>query len=205
METGLSGRRNEKRFRVVIFGSARIEKCDPYWNLIYDLAKRIAEEDMDVVTGGGPGLMNAASEGHYAGDVSKNAQSIGLQITLPKAQRDANHLDIKKEFSSFSVRLDNFIELANTVIVAPGGVGTLLEFFYTWQLMQVKMINHIPIILLGEMWPEFLRWIKKWLLKNGLLDQKDIDLLFLVKNNEEALIIIKEAYEKFRKQSPLTN
>ena len=200
LDTGSIGKRNEKRFRIVIFGSARIEKCDPCWNIIYDLAKRIAEEDMDVVTGGGPGLMNAASEGHYAGDVRKNAQSIGLQIILPKAQRDANHLDIKKEFSSFSVRLDNFIELANTVIVASGGVGTLLEFFYTWQLMQVKMIRHIPIIFLGEMWPELIRWIKKWLLKNSLLDKKDIDLLFLVKNNDEALILIKKAYEKFKKE-----
>ncbi|MFH0896727.1 MAG: LOG family protein, partial [Candidatus Bathyarchaeota archaeon] len=124
---------NKKRFRVVIFGSARLEKGDPNWNLIYDLAKRIAEEDVDIVTGGGPGLMSAASEGHYAGDVGRTIQSIGLQIRLPKEQRDALHLDIRKEFSRFSERLDNFIELANAVIVAPGGVGTMLEFFYTWQ------------------------------------------------------------------------
>lgn len=190
---------NKKRFRVGIFGSARIKKGDSNWNLIYDLAKRIAEEGMDIVTGGGPGLMSAASEGHYAGDISKNAQSIGLQIRLLEEQRDAHHLDVKKEFYRFSERLDNFIELANAVVVAPGGVGTMLEFLYTWQLMQVKMIRDIPIILLGDMWPDFVYWIKRWPLKNRLLEQKDIDLLYLVNDTEGALIIIKKAYEKFKK------
>ena len=189
-----------KHFRVVIFGSARIEKGDPNWKLIYDLAKRLAEERIDIVTGGGPGIMNAASEGHYAGDKSHTAHSIGLQIKLPKEQRDAYHLDIKREFSRFSTRLDNFIELANVVVVAPGGVGTLLELFYTWQLIQVKMRRNIPIILLGEMWPEFVHWIKKWPLKNRFLDKKDVDLLFVVDNCEEALVIIKKAYEEFRKK-----
>lgn len=204
MSDDKSGENNKKRFRVVIFGSARLEKEDPNWNLIYDLAKRIAEEDMDVVTGGGPGLMNAASEGHYAGDINKNAQSIGLQILLPKRQREAEHLDILKEFSRFSERLDNFIELANAVVVAPGGVGTMLEFFYTWQLMQVKMIHNIPIILLGEMWSDFAKWMSKHLLENRLIEQKDIDLLFLVNNNEDAMILIKKAYEKFKEENVST-
>ena len=150
MNVKASEENNKKRFRVVIFGSARIEEGDPNWNVIYDLAKRIAEVGIDVVTGGGPGLMNAASQGHNAGDISKNVQSIGLQIMLPKKQIDAEHLDIKKEFSRFSERLDNFIDLANAVVVAPGGVGTMLEFFYVWQLMQVRMIHNVPIILLGR-------------------------------------------------------
>jgi len=191
---------NKKRFCVGIFGSARIEKEDSNWLLIYDLAKRIAEEDMDIVTGGGPGLMSAASEGHYAGDISKNVQSIGLQIRLPKKQRDAHHLDIKKEFSRFSERLDNFIELANAVVVAPGGVGTLLEFLYTWQLMQVKLIHDIPIILLGDMWLDFVDWIRKWSLEKRFLEQEDIDLLYLVNDTEDALIIVKKACEKFKKR-----
>jgi uncharacterized protein (TIGR00730 family) len=183
-------------FRVVIFGSARIKRGDPNWDLIFDLAKRVAEEGVDIVTGGGPGLMDAPSEGHYAGDPTHKAYSIGLQIKLPKEQRDARHLDIKKEFFQFSTRLDNFMELANAVVVAPGGVGTLLELFYTWQLIQVRMMRSIPIILLGDMWSEFLDWIRQWLLKNEFLDKKDIDLLFLV---EEALDIIKRAYEEYRR------
>lgn len=197
MNVETSEENDKKRFRVVIFGSARIEEGDPNWNVIYDLAKIIAELGIDVVTGGGPGLMNAASQGHNAGDISKNVQSIGLQIMLPKRQRDAEHLDIKKEFSRFSERLDNFIDLANAVVVAPGGVGTMLEFFYVWQLMQVRMMHNVPIILLGEMWSDFVSWMKIWLLENRFIDRKDIDLLFLVNNNEDALNIIRKAYEKF--------
>jgi len=189
----------KKHFRVAIFGSAKIEKGDPNWNLIYDLSKKIADEGMDIVTGGGPGLMDAASKGHYAGSKSEEAHSIGLQIKLPKEQRDAQHLDIKKEFSRFSRRLDTFVELSNAVIVAPGGVGTLLELFYIWQLMQVKMICNIPVILLGDMWLDLVRWIKVWPLKNKLLDKKDVDLLFLVNNIEDAIVIVKKAYEEFNK------
>jgi uncharacterized protein (TIGR00730 family) len=187
------------RFRVVIFGSARIERGDPSWDLIFDLAKRVAKEGMDIVTGGGPGLMDAASEGHYVGDPTHAAHSIGLQIKLPKEQRDARHLDIKKEFFRFSARLDNFIALAHAVVIAPGGVGTLLELFYTWQLMQVRMMRSIPIILLGDMWSGFLDWIRRQPLKNKLLDEKDVELLFLVNNCEEALEIIKRAYEEYRR------
>jgi uncharacterized protein (TIGR00730 family) len=186
---------NKKHFRVVIFGSARIEPGDPNWQLIYDLAKSIAEEGIDLVTGGGPGLMDAASVGHYAGDKKHKTHSIGLQIKLPYEQKDADHIDIKKDFSRFSTRLDNFMELANVVIVAPGGIGTMLELFYTWQLMQVKMIQHIPIILLGKMWPDFLNWIKQWLLKNRFVEQQDVDLLHLVDTCEDALKLIQQEYQ----------
>jgi len=196
MKVQTTNETNEERFRVVIFGSARIEKGDPTWNLVYNLAKSIAMEGMDLVTGGGPGLMNAASEGHNAGDISDKANSIGLQIKLPDTQRDAHHIEIMREFSRFSTRLDNFIELANAVVVAPGGIGTLLELLYTWQLMQVKMISHIPIILLGDMWLDFGLWIKKWALKNKFLDQKDFTLLHLVNNYADALEILKNAYKK---------
>jgi len=184
----------KKRFYVTIFGSARIEAGDPNWQLIYDLAKGLAEEGIDLVTGGGPGLMDAASVGHHAGDVNRKALSIGLQIKLPKEQRDSGHLDIKKEFSRFSTRLDNFIELTDVVVVAPGGVGTLLELLYTWQLLQVNMIHNIPIILLGNMWRDFIRWIKNWPLKNRFLKQEDLDLLTVVDTYEETLDIIKKVY-----------
>jgi uncharacterized protein (TIGR00730 family) len=187
------------KFRVVIFGSARIVRGDEIWSIIFELAKKIAKEGMDLVTGGGPGLMDAASEGHYAGDPDKKTvQSIGLQIQLPTEQRSAHHLDIKREFSQFSERLDNFMELANIVVVAPGGVGTTLELFYTWQLLQVKMIRNIPIILLGDMWRDFLHWITKWPLQHQFLEHKDIDLLLLADNSSEAFEIIKKAYNEFK-------
>ena len=190
---------NDKHFRVAIFGSARIKKGDPNYNLVYALAKMISSAGMDIVTGGGPGLMNAASEGHHAGRKDSEIHSIGLKINLPKEDKEASHLDIKKEFNRFSNRLDNFMKLSNAVVTAPGGVGTLLELFYTWQLMQVKHICNIPIILLGDMWLELMRWVKQYPLKNKFLNIEDVELLFLAKNCEEAFLIIKQAYEGYKK------
>ena len=92
---------DRKHFRVVIFGSARIEKGDCNWELIYHLAERIAEEGMDLVTSGGPGLMDAASQGHYRGDTLNQVHSIGLQILMPDKQIDAEHLDLKNEVIHF--------------------------------------------------------------------------------------------------------
>jgi uncharacterized protein (TIGR00730 family) len=189
---------DEDHFRVAIFGSARVEKDTLNYEMIYNLAKLISMEGMDIVTGGGPGLMNAASEGHHAGRKDRNIHSIGFRINLPFEEKEAAHLDIKREFAKFSNRLDNFMRFTNAVIVAQGGVGTLLELFYTWQLMQVKHICNIPIVLLGEMWTDLASWIKNWLLEKNLIDEDDFKLLFLAKNNQEALAIIKETYQSFK-------
>jgi len=132
---------------------------------------------MNIVTGDGPGLMNAASEGHRAGRRSSEAKAIGLRIKLPFKEVESSHLDIKREFDRFSHRLDEFMSIANAVVVAPGGVGTLLELAYTWQLLQVKHISNVPVILLGDMWLDFLEWVKRWPLKHQLLDPEDAALL----------------------------
>jgi len=150
-----------KHFRVAIFGSARIQENDPRYNEIYRLAKMIAAEGIDIVTGGGPGIMEAANKGHRDGRKNGDTHSLGLTIKLPREQESNRHLDIKEDFDRFSDRLDHFMYLSNVVVVAPGGVGTMLEFFYTWQLVQVKHICDIPIILLGDMWPELVKWIEK--------------------------------------------
>ncbi|WP_455277858.1 LOG family protein [[Eubacterium] cellulosolvens] len=189
-----------KHFRVTIFGSARIARGDPIYNTIFELAKMISEAGMDLVTGGGPGLMNAASEGHYAGRKNDKVHSVGLRINLPFEQELAAHLDIKKEFDRFSNRLDNFVRLSDSVVAAPGGVGTLLEVAYTWQLMQVRQICNVPIILLGDMWTDFINWIKKWPLRNKLLNQEDVELLFLAKNPKEAFAIIQEAFNAYKRK-----
>jgi uncharacterized protein (TIGR00730 family) len=185
-------------FHVCIFGSSRLREGDPEYNLIYQLSTMIAEEGMNVVTGGGPGLMEAASKGHRAGRKDKKVQTIGLTINLPKKEEANPHLDIKKDFEKFSSRLDNFMLLSNVVVVAPGGVGTLLEFLYTWQLVQVKHICEIPIILLGKIWPEFISWIEKWLLKNDLISPEDLLPLFLANDIKETMKVIRTAYEEYK-------
>jgi len=193
-------RQLRSHFRVAIYGSARIKKGDPRYKLIHTLAKMIAHENIDIVTGGGPGLMDAASRGHHAGrDKNSHALSFGLTIHLPKEQRESYHLDIKRDFYRFSNRLDHFILLSNVVVVSPGGIGTLLELMYTWQLVQVQQACNIPIILLGDMWEGLIKWIKSSPLRNGFLDKKDLDLLFPAKTATEAMEIIKAANDAYKK------
>ncbi len=193
---------NVEHFRVAIFGSARLKKNDARYKQIYKLAEMIAEEGMDVVTGGGPGIMEAANKGHKEGRKEKKVRSYGLNIQLPKEQMANKHLDIKKDFERFSERLDYFMYLSNVVVVAPGGIGTMLELMYTWQLVQVEHVTNIPIILLGKMWPPFVKWVEKWPLERKLLSPEDMHKIFLASNCNEAMKIIKKAYNEVGKGNP---
>ena len=191
----------EKHFRVTIFGSARIKKDDKRYKEIKKLAEMIAEQGIDIVTGGGPGIMEAANLGHQEGKKKSRVEthSIGLGIKLPHEQVFNKNVGESKTFNRFSNRLDNFMLLSNIVVVAEGGVGTLLELFYTWQLMQVKHICHIPIILLGKQWKGLIKWLKKEPLKRGFFSKEDLELLFVVKNAEEAMKIIEKAHYEHKK------
>jgi uncharacterized protein (TIGR00730 family) len=186
-------------FRVSIFGSARIKPNDDQYKLVYDLAKEIGKHKFDIVTGGGPGLMDAANAGHNAGDKKHVSDNIGLTIELPWEAEENKHLEIKKHFNKFSGRLDTFMALSGVVIVTPGGIGTCLELFYTWQLVQVKHICPIPIILLGKMWEELMTWITKYPLKDGLISPGDTDHIYIAENKEEAMEVIMQAHAKFEK------
>jgi len=189
---------HEHHFRVAIFGSSRMKPEDERYKDIYDLAKMIGADGIDVVTGGGPGIMEAANKGHKDGSKKGHSHSVGLTIKLPKEQLTNKHLDIKGEFHQFSKRLDEFLYLSNVIVVAPGGVGTMLEFIYSWQLVQVNQICHVPIILLGYMWHDFLEWMKKWPVKRGFLDLKEMDCLYSVSDIYEAMEIIEKAHYRFR-------
>jgi len=188
----------KKDFRVSIFGSGRVKRGDPEYKQIHTLAKMLAEKGIDIVTGGGPGLMEAANMGHKAGRGKTGAHSIGLAIRLPKEQKPNKSLDIMKKFDTFSRRLDSFMLLSNVVIVAPGGVGTLLEFFYTWQLVQTKKICDIPIILMGGMWEDLVKWLEKNPMKKGYFDKEDLNLIFLAKNCPDAVKMVDKAYEEYK-------
>jgi uncharacterized protein (TIGR00730 family) len=192
-----------EHFRVAIFGSARIKPHDPRYQQIYALARMIAKKGIDVVTGGGPGIMEAANKGHREGrKKGEKAHSFGLNIRLPKEQASNKHLDIKKDFERFSDRLDYFMYLSNVVVVAPGGIGTMLEFMYTWQLVQVKHVRNIPIILMGALWPELIHWFEKWPLKKRLISLEDMNSIFLADNCKEAMKVIRMAYREFKKGNP---
>ena len=196
----IKGEIDVEHFRVAIFGSARIQPHQGRYDQVYLLAKMIAQEGWDIVTGGGPGLMEAANKGHKEGRGKRDIHSFGLNILLPEEQMANKHLDLKKEFERFSERLDYFMHLSNAVVVAPGGVGTLLEFFYTWQLVQVKHVCNIPIILLGDMWSELIEWLEKWPLKKRYLDKKDLEALFLADNCKEAMDVMRMTYKMYKEK-----
>lgn len=189
----------EMKFRVTIFGSARAKKGDKDYKQIYTLAKMLGEKGIEIVTGGGPGIMEAASKGHMAGRKSKKVHTIGLNIKLPFEQKINKSVDVSKEFKHFSERLDNFMLLSNVIIVAPGGVGTLLELFYTWQLVQVKQICNIPIILLGDGWGDLIKWLEKNPLKDKYIDKKDLKLLFVAKDCPEVIKMVEMANMEYKK------
>ena len=183
----------DAHYRVAIFGSARIQEGDKEYDDVFRIAKGLAEAGFDIVTGGGPGIMQAANAGHKS--VGSDTHSIGLNITLPFEQEANKYLDIKKDFDRFSERLDTFMSLSDAVVVATGGIGTLLELFYSWQLIQVEHICETPIILFGDMWGTLLEWLKTEVQKKGLFDGKDMHTIFHITSPDKVVRFIGKVHE----------
>lgn len=190
----------KKHFRVTIFGSARCKKGEKDYEMVHRLAYKVGKKGYDVVTGGGPGLMEAANEGHQEGKKDTDAHSVGLVIELPWENEPNKFLDVEKKFTRFSERLDNFMILSNVAVVTPGGLGTCLELFYTWQLSQVKHICAMPIILIGEMWEELIDWVKKQIIATNRADEKDLRNVYACKSTDQAMEIINKAHEVYEKE-----
>ena len=182
-------------YRVSIFGSARIKEDSEEYRGVYNLAKMLAASGVDIVTGGGPGLMEAANAGAKEG--SSQSRSFGLHIELPFEADTNSHLDVKYHHRRFSSRLDEFMRISHAVVVTPGGIGTLLELFYTWQLMQVDHIATRPLILMGDMWKGLIDWLEAQPLKHRLMDQSDFDRLVFAKSSEEVLKHLEPSIKDF--------
>jgi hypothetical protein len=183
-------------FSVAIFGSAKIKKNDPIYKSVKHLSTNSQNGNRSYHRRG-HGLI-AASIGHKKGKKNMNVRTIGVGVKLPWKQGFNEAVEYKQEFERFSGRLDEFMLLSNAVIVAPGGIGTLLELFYTWQLVQVHHICNIPIILMGEQWLELISWIKENPLKNKYLTDKDFNLVYYAKNEEEVLDMIHDVHNHFK-------
>ncbi len=191
---------NDGRFRVAIFGSARIKPEDFLYQEVSELAKRITKSGYDIITGGGPGAMEAASYGHqlavHGDDVGK---SIGINIQLPFEQHPNKYLDFTETASTFSSRLDTFMLLSHVFVITPGGIGTLLELFYTWQLMQVGHICRTPIILWGEQYKPLMSYINDELVKRGFVNAHEAELAVQVDTLEKAVELIHMAHSAYEK------
>ena len=193
---------DEGRFyRACIFGSARIKADTKQYNEVFELARYLAWEGIDVLTGGGPGLMEAANKGAKLGREEKKSQSLsyGLSIQLEFEPEPNRHLDIKRHHHKFSSRLDDFMRLSHAVVCTPGGIGTLLEFFFVWQLIQVKHATPRPIVLLERaFWEGVLNWMKEVPLARGLVGEKDFGVIHIVDTPEVVFEIISKHHQDYR-------
>lgn len=179
---------------VSIFGSARTKPEDSNYILAEKIAKRIVEAGYGVITGGGPGIMEAGNKGANLG----GGTSVGLNIELPFEQHDNPYIDSDKnlDFDYFFVRKVMFVKYSQGFVVMPGGFGTLDELFEAITLIQTHKIEKFPIILVGTtFWKGLLDWIKTTLLeKNGNISSKDLDLIHLVDSEDEVVAILNSFY-----------
>ncbi|MBL7662178.1 TIGR00730 family Rossman fold protein [bacterium] len=188
-------------YRVCIFGSARIKQDDELYKITEELAHLLGHQGIDVLTGGGPGLMEAANKGLTEGrnETRSKSKSFGLSIQGGIEAKHTNmHLDIKQHHRTFSTRLDDFMRLSNAVVVMPGGIGTLLELYFFWQLLQIGHLTSRPIILIhAKFWQGLLDWMRKQQIDRGLVGPTDMRWIHVVETPAEALAIIKVEHQKF--------
>ena len=177
---------------VTIFGSARTIEGDPYYAAAERLAARLAEEGFTVITGGGPGIMEAANRG------AKGAGgfSVGCSIELPHEQRSNAYLDLEVRFRYFFVRKVMFVKYAQGFVIFPGGFGTFDELFESVTLVQTGKIEHFPIILMGtEYWRGLLAWLSSVVSDEGNIARDDVKLLKLTDDVDQAVEWIQAAFE----------
>ena len=168
---------------VTIFGSARVHEDDPYYAKARELAGLLAKEGFAVITGGGPGLMEAANRGcHESGGLS-----IGCNIELPHEQSVNPYVDLGVEFRYFFARKTMFVKYADGFAIFPGGFGTLDELFESVTLIQTGKIRHFPVVLIGtEYWAGLLEWLRKEAVARGAVSPPDLDLIQCTDDMEEA-------------------
>jgi uncharacterized protein (TIGR00730 family) len=188
-----------EHYRVSIFGSSRIRRGDPIYEEVKKLSFELAAIGVDIVTGGGPGLMEAANSGAVEGRKGKS-RSYGLAIHLPTEEQANPFVDKVFRHRTFFSRLHHFIRLSSAFIVMPGGIGTALELFMVWQLLQVKHMKEHPLILVGTMWPGLIDWIRGTMLERGLVSPPDFDVVKVVGSSEQAIPIVRESYERWLQQ-----
>lgn len=182
---------------VSIFGSARTKKDQPYYALAQEIAQKLTETGYGVITGGGPGIMEAGNKGAQKG----GGTSVGLNIDLPMEQEPNPYIDQDKnlDFDYFFVRKVMFVKYSQGFIVMPGGFGTLDEFFEALTLIQTYKIGRFPIILVGKkFWSGLLDWIKEVLLEQeNNINKEDLDIFSMVDTADEAVAVIDEFYSRF--------
>jgi len=188
-----------RRFRVTVFGSARAEPGTLAYEHVKRLARDLAAMGCEIVTGGGPGLMQAANEGAAAAAPAGQDRSIGVRIQLEFEQHTNPFVGEAYEHRTFFSRLHHFVLLSHAFVIVPGGIGTTLEALMIWQLLQVRKLYGTPLIMIGRMWPQFVQWAKDHMLgvEPHLADPVDLDIPRCVAGVDEAIAIIREYHTQW--------
>jgi uncharacterized protein (TIGR00730 family) len=175
---------------VSIFGSSRAKRGSRYYNMAIETAKGLAGAGFSIITGGGPGVMEAANKGARLG----RGKSIGLNINLPFEQKPNKYLDIYLDFRYFFCRKVMFVKYASAFVIFPGGYGTMDELFEALTLIQTQKVMPFPVVIIGkEYWGGLIKWIgKKMLLDGNAISPEDMKLFTLTDDLEEAIRIIKD-------------
>jgi uncharacterized protein (TIGR00730 family) len=180
-------------FRVTIFGSARIKPDHWVYGAVRDLAEELTRMGCAIITGGGPGLMQAANEGAAMAGPTAPGRSVGIRIHLPFEQEVNPFVGEVFEHRTFFSRLHHFVLVSDAFVVVPGGIGTVLELMMVWQLLQVRNLHRTPLILIGPMWRELVEWSRRYLLRTDfeLAAPADIDIPRCVDTAPEAIALLR--------------
>jgi uncharacterized protein (TIGR00730 family) len=197
--TRLSPSRRE-HYRVTVFGSARTQPGNWVYQEVKRMSAALSAMGCDIVTGGGPGLMQAANEGARESAALERVHNIGIRVTLPFEQAPNPFVDELFEHQTFFTRLHHFVLTSDAFIVAPGGIGTVLESMMIWQLLQVRHLHDTPLIFAGPMWKGLVDWVKEAMLRPGfeLASAPDLQIPRCVSGADEAIDVVREHYARWR-------
>jgi uncharacterized protein (TIGR00730 family) len=174
---------------VSIFGSARIPRGHEYYQFAEQLARLLVQAGYAVITGGGPGVMEAANRGAF----DEGGESVGLSIELPFEEAPNEFIKTKVEFRYFFVRKVTFVKYSSAFVILPGGFGTLDELFESLTLIQTQKIKPFPVILVGDgYWEGLLGWVREVLLPQKMISEKDLHILKMASTPEEVITIIQQ-------------
>ena len=183
-------------YRVAVFGSARLAVSDVEYGEVRQLASRLTELNCDIVTGGGPGLMEAANEGAASSRGVRKTRSYGLTIAIPYEKANP-YLDSVTAHRTFFSRLHHFVRMSQAFVLFPGGIGSALELLMVWQLLQVGFMTERPVVLVGEMWGGLIDWMRREMVPRRLVNGEDLELVHLTTKVDQVVHVIKKHKERF--------
>lgn len=177
---------------VTVFGSARVKPDSPYYLLTEVIARKLSDAGFAVISGGGPGVMEAANKGAYFG----KSPSVGLNIQLPHEQHSNPFQDVSQTFTHFFARKVMFVKFSSAYVIMPGGFGTLDELMEVLTLVQTEKIRRIPVILVqSAYWGKLVDWFRNTVVEQGMIDAADLDLIRVIDRPEEVVEAIFQHYE----------